>query len=220
MTFPPHAPIDSGTVCGLTAGEYGALIASRICHDLISPVGAVNNGVELLAELGGAAGEAELALIETSAAMAAASLEFQRIAFGAAGANDMLALTSLHRTAARWFAHQKPQLEWLDPAGDISRAGGRLLMNLLQIAASCLPRGGAVQVRGGADPLRVEVVAAGPRAAPAEGAADWLEGRAAATAPAPRDAHYLAAYVHACAAGGRVRMTVREEEIVLAVEAA
>ncbi len=222
MTFPPNAPPDAGAVCGLGAGEYGALIASRICHDLISPVGAVNNGVELLAELGGAAGEAEIELIETSAAMAAASLEFQRIAFGAAGAGDMLGMPALHRTAGRWFAHQKPLLDWATPTGDISRAGGRLLLNLLQIGASSLPRGGTVQVRLSpeGDGLRMEVTASGPRAAPAEGAEAWLAGRAAAAPPAPREAHYLATHVHARAAGGEVRLTTQEGEVSLVIQLA
>ena len=62
--------------------EFGAMLCSRICHDLISPVGAIGNGVELLQELDRGASEgAELQLIGHSAQMASASLQFLRIAF-------------------------------------------------------------------------------------------------------------------------------------------
>ena len=67
----------------LSALDLGALLCSRICHDIISPVGAINNGLELLEE--GGADEDAMALIKSSARNASARLQFARIAFGAAG---------------------------------------------------------------------------------------------------------------------------------------
>jgi hypothetical protein len=66
----------------LTATDLAALLCSRVCHDVISPVGAINNGLELLDE--GGADEDAMHLIRTSARNASARLQFARIAFGAA----------------------------------------------------------------------------------------------------------------------------------------
>ena len=67
----------------ISALDLGALLCSRICHDIISPVGAINNGLELLEE--GGADEDAMELIKASARNASARLQFARIAFGAAG---------------------------------------------------------------------------------------------------------------------------------------
>ena len=70
--------------------DLPALIGSRICHDLISPIGAINNGLELLEMAGtGAAPGPELALIGQSVESASARIRFFRIAFGAAGDQTM-----------------------------------------------------------------------------------------------------------------------------------
>ena len=72
----------------LTATDLAALLCSRVCHDIISPVGAINNGLELLDE-GGADADA-MNLIRASARNASARLQFARIAFGAAGSAGMV----------------------------------------------------------------------------------------------------------------------------------
>ena len=71
----------------LTAADLAALLCSRVCHDIISPVGAINNGLELLDE--GGADEDAMRLIRQSARNASARLQYMRIAFGAAGSAGM-----------------------------------------------------------------------------------------------------------------------------------
>ncbi|SDX31472.1 histidine phosphotransferase ChpT [Albimonas donghaensis] len=185
--------------------EFGAMLCSRICHDLISPVGAIGNGVELLQELDrGATEGAELQLIGHSAQMASASLQFLRIAFGAASPGDVIGMSAVQRTARLWFSFQRPELLWVDAGGETTRSCARLLFNFLQIAASSLPRGGEVSVvatRDSAGESLLEVTAAGPVVSPSPEAGAWLAGRATETPAGPRDAHYLAAAAHARAAG-------------------
>ncbi|RUV56051.1 histidine phosphotransferase, partial [Mesorhizobium sp. M5C.F.Ca.IN.020.29.1.1] len=72
----------------VSAPDLAALLCSRVCHDIISPVGAINNGLELLDE--GGADEDAMKLIRQSARNASARLQFARIAFGAAGSAGMM----------------------------------------------------------------------------------------------------------------------------------
>lgn len=82
-------------------------VASRICHDLVSPVGAINNGVDLLAELGGGSGAEEVAMIGQSAERSAAVLAFHRLAFGAGDAADAIARSSLGELLAGMLASNR-----------------------------------------------------------------------------------------------------------------
>ncbi|MDF2232109.1 histidine phosphotransferase family protein [Albimonas sp. CAU 1670] len=203
---PEGATPGAATLGGLGADDYAALMCSRICHDLISPVGAIGNGVELLREVERGSDGTELQLIERSAEMASAYLQFLRIAFGAAPPGDLLGLPAAQRTARGWFEFQRPDLDWAMEGTEITRAAARLAFNFLQIAVSALPRGGLVRIASSAEAggLRLSMTAEGPTAAPAPGAADWLAGRAAEAPPAPREVHYIAAAAHARACGARI----------------
>ncbi len=115
------------------------LICSRICHDLINPIGAINNGVELMTELGG--GGPELELIGQSADTARAKVEFFRIAFGAAG-NGMLGYAQARRVALDMFAPTRLRLDFRAEWGERRRALVKLLYLLLLCCEKALPRGG------------------------------------------------------------------------------
>ena len=92
----------------LSATELAALLCSRVCHDIISPVGAINNGLELLDE--GSADEDAMKLIRASARNASARLQFARIAFGAAGSAGMLIDTGdAEAVAIAFLANEKPE---------------------------------------------------------------------------------------------------------------
>ena len=95
----------------LSALDLAALLCSRVCHDIISPVGAINNGLELLDE--GGADEDAMNLIRTSARNASARLQFARIAFGAAGSAGMLIDTGdAEAVATAFLQNEKPELVW------------------------------------------------------------------------------------------------------------
>jgi histidine phosphotransferase ChpT len=118
------------------------LLASRLCHELISPVGAINNGVELLTE--GDAGFARdaTALIGQSARRAAARLQFYRFAYGAGGvgggAPDAKALV------AALLEGTKVRSAWPAEFDGLAPEWQKLACNLLLLAVEALPRGGTV----------------------------------------------------------------------------
>jgi len=129
--------------------EFAALLVSRVCHDLVSPVGAVVNGLEVLEEERDTALRADaLKLVASSAALAAARLQFARIAFGTAGsAGAELDLTEVGRMVTGFLSGGKAQLAWGVAPVNWPKDWAKLLMNCAIIAADALPRGGQVSVK-------------------------------------------------------------------------
>jgi histidine phosphotransferase ChpT len=134
--------------------EFCALMVSRVCHDLVGPLGAVVNGLEVLEdETDAAMREDALRLVSSSANQALARIQFMRIAFGAAGsAGAELDLGEIGRLATGLVAGGKVTLDW--QAGQIHwpKNWAKLLMNVTLIGVDCLPRGGTVTVTTSPDP--------------------------------------------------------------------
>src|SRR6188768_2678394 len=130
----------------LSAVDLAALLCSRICHDIISPVGAINNGLELLDE-GGADADA-MDLIRTSALNASVRLKFARLAFGASGSVGASIDTGEAERAAKDFAaaEKKTEVVWTGPRAIIAKNRVKLLLNLFLVAYSSIPRGGVIEV--------------------------------------------------------------------------
>ncbi|QPC85346.1 histidine phosphotransferase [Mesorhizobium sp. NBSH29] len=129
----------------LSAPDLAALLCSRVCHDIISPVGAINNGLELLDE--GGADEDAMNLIRISARNASARLQFARIAFGAAGSAGMLIDTGdAEAVAIGFLKNEKPELVWAGGRALLPKNKVKLLLNLILIANGAIPRGGKITV--------------------------------------------------------------------------
>lgn len=125
------------------------MLFSHLCHELVSPVGAVNNGVELLEETGGAEMDREaLSLIAESGRTAAAKLRFFRYAYGSAGRAADFRLRDAQAATRELFAGEsRTQLDWPDqPEAELAAGGVQLLSNLALLAAGFLPRGGTIAV--------------------------------------------------------------------------
>ena len=133
--------------------DFAALLVSRVCHDLVSPVGAVVNGLEVLEDETDVAMRADaLRLVAASAEQAAARLQFARIAYGAAGsAGSELDLGEIARIMAGLLKGGKIELSWKAHAVNWPKDWAKLLMNVIVVAADCLPRGGSVTVETSAD---------------------------------------------------------------------
>lgn len=130
--------------------DLAALLGSRICHDLISPLGAIGNGVELLM-LDGGTPRPEVALIAQSVASANARIRFLRIAFGVAGGDQQIGQPEIIALLADWTRGGRLTIDW-QPAGDLSRPDVRRAFLALLCLESALPFGGVVVVqkhRGG-----------------------------------------------------------------------
>jgi histidine phosphotransferase ChpT len=124
--------------------DLAALIASRICHDLISPIGAIGNGVELLSmEPGGQS--PELALISESVANANARIRFFRISFGAATGDQRIARSEVLSVLTDLTGGGRVSYSWAS-GSDLPRREVRLAFLLLQCVETALAYGGKVQV--------------------------------------------------------------------------
>ena len=186
-----------------------ALIASRICHDLISPIGAINNGLELLAMTNGASGE-EIGLISASAASASDSLKFMRIAFGAASKTEMMGAGEIASIAAAHIGTQRLTVDWVADKRDLSRASAKLVLLLAQTTAAAAPLGGSLTIedadQGG---FPYEVAVTGQKIAFSAQATQALKGVANLEELEPRYAAFALLALTARSAGYAVdwRMT-------------
>jgi histidine phosphotransferase ChpT len=152
----------------LDALDLAALLCSRVCHDLISPIGAIVNGLEVLAEeKDEATKQFALELITKSSRTASAKLQFCRIAFGAAGSAGAQLDTGDAETIARgFFEDDKTKLAWNIQRALLAKNRVKLLLNMLLIAGQTIPRGGTLTVdpAGSGETMGFKVTAAGTNA--------------------------------------------------------
>ena len=129
--------------------DLAALLCSRVCHDVISPVGAIANGLELIddPDMDDETKETALAMVRSSAKTASAKLKFCRIAFGAAGsAGAMIDLGEAGEIAKAFVGEEKVRLDWLAPRENRPKQQVKLVLNMLLMALAGIPRGGVVTV--------------------------------------------------------------------------
>ena len=141
--------------------ELAALVSSRICHDVINPVSAISNGLEMLAEEPDQAmRDAAMDLIRKSAAQASAKLQFARLAFGAAGsAGAEIDLRDAEKVAREFVGGTgKHQVNWQGPPVTLPKNTVKLLLNLVALGVVALPRGGTVSVEIAGSPPAVSFV--------------------------------------------------------------
>jgi histidine phosphotransferase ChpT len=206
----------------IDALDLAALLCSRVCHDLISPVGAIVNGLEVLEE----AKDEEtktfaLDLIKKSAGTASAKLQFCRIAFGAAGsAGAQIDLGDAQTIARGFLEDEKTKLAWNLPRVLLAKNRVKLLLNMLLIAGQAIPRGGSLTVDpiGSGDSLGFKVSAAGVNAKIPPAVPALLTAEAG---PEALDAHriqpfYAGLLARAC--GVKASMTMDGEVVVVAAQ--
>ncbi len=124
--------------------ELNALVGSRICHDLISPLGAIGNGVELLS-MSGVSAAPEMTLISESVESANARIRFFRIAFGAARNEDLIGNSELKSVLSDLYRGNRLNVDWRI-SDDVPRVEAKLAFLLLQCLESAFPWGGKIQV--------------------------------------------------------------------------
>ena len=129
--------------------ELAALISSKICHDVIGPVGAIYNGLEILNEDDDAEAQSyALSVIRNVTEQASARLQFARFAFGAAGsAGSLIDLGTAEQISRGFVGDTKHKLVWHVLPGHMGKDKVKLLLNLVAVAITALPRGGEIEVR-------------------------------------------------------------------------
>lgn len=200
--------------------DLASLLCSRLCHDLLSPVGALTNGLELLAdERDPEMRQRCLELLEQSARISADKLKFFRLAYGAAGGFGENVPVAEARAVIEALVGdaKRVELNWALAAAHMPKGAIKVMLNFAHIALDALVRGGTIDIgaetRDGASEIVVRAV--GPRIAFDETIGHALEGRLAdgelsgRTAPA----HMLA--LLAGAAGGGLQYALSEDALVL-----
>ncbi len=176
----------------LAALDLAALLCSRVCHDLINPIGAIVNGLEVLDEEKDEGTRSfALDLIKKSASTASAKLQFCRIAFGAAGsAGAQIDLGDAEKIARGFLEDDKTNLAWNLPRALLPKNRVKLLLNLLPIAGQTIPRGGQLTVDpvGSGETMGFKVTAIGANAKIQAAAASLLAGETGGEA---LDAHRI-----------------------------
>jgi histidine phosphotransferase ChpT len=199
--------------------ELAALLCSRVCHDLISPVGAIVNGLEVLDDDPKPDDrEFALDLIRKSARTASARLQFCRLAFGAAGsAGAQIDLGDAQNMAKGHLEDGKLTIAWNLPRLLLPKNRVKLLLNMLVIAQQTIPRGGTLTVDpvGEGETMSFQVTASGMNARVPQNVVDLL-----ASGPAGSvDAHAVQPYytrLLAEACGLVVTLAADGEKVVVA----
>jgi len=205
----------------IEALDLAALLCSRVCHDLISPVGAIVNGLEVLAEEKDEETKTfALDLIKRSAGTASAKLQFCRLAFGAAGsAGAQIDLGDAETISRGFFEDDKTKLAWNLPRVLLPKNRVKLLLNLLLIAGQTIPRGGRLTVDpiGAGESMGFKVSAAGVNAKVPPAVAALVGGE---TGDTPLDAHRIQPfYASLLAEASGVKVSMIMEGDVVAVSA-
>ena len=198
------------------AAEFASLLCSRLCHDLLSPVGALNNGLELLADETDPEMRARcMELLAESAAATANKLKFFRLAFGAAGGFGEMVDTREARAAIEGLhgASSRVQIGWMVQEGGRPKNAIKILLNLALIAGDALVRGGRLDI--GAEGSEIVLRAEGPRIVLDPELRNALVGEADEGLISPRAAAAWLVHLLVQEEGGEVQVSEVEPGILL-----
>jgi histidine phosphotransferase ChpT len=200
--------------------EFASLLCSRLCHDLLSPVGALNNGIELLADEHDPEMRARcLDLLAESARASANKLKFFRLAFGAAGGFADVVDTREARGAIEGLfgGDGRIQLGWMVDEPTMSKAALKVLLNLVLIAGDALVRGGSLDIGAekNGEGLDIVVRAEGSRIVLDPELKKVLIGEMSEDEVAPRAAAAWLAHSLVGEGGGAIQVADNEEGILI-----
>ena len=215
------AAASSPEVPALEPLELAALLCSRVCHDLISPVGAIVNGLEVLDDSDKEEDKQfALDLIRKSAKTASARLQFCRLAFGAAGSAGAQIDTGDAEKMSRGFLEdEKTKITWNPTRVLMAKNRVKLLLNMLVIAQQTIPRGGMLTVDplGQGETIGFRITAAGHNARLPQNIADTLAGKHHGSIDAHAvQPHYTRLLAQSC--GLRMSMALDGDAVVVRAE--
>jgi histidine phosphotransferase ChpT len=204
----------------MNAIDLASLLCSRLCHDLLSPVGALNNGLELMAdEQDPEMRERCLELLEESAKASASKLKFFRLAFGAGGGFGESIDTQEARSALEGLfgAEKRTELGWMVSDDELPKGAVKLLLNLALIAGDALVRGGRLDVGAERDGGALEIVirAEGPRILLDPTLRETILTGSSGGTVEPRAAGAWLAHELAAQARGEIRLSDPADEVLL-----
>ena len=204
----------------MNAVDLASLLCSRLCHDLMSPVGALNNGIELLAdETDPDMREKCLELLADSARASANKLKFFRLAFGAGGGfADAIDTTEARSALEGVFGPERRiELGWLVSDDKLPKGAVKLLLNVALLAGDALVRGGRLDIgtERSADALELAIRAEGPRILLDPALRETLAKGSTGGTVEPRAAGAWLAHSLAAEAGGTIRLSDPADEVLV-----
>lgn len=149
----------SEPVMKLTAANLASLLCARICHDLVSPVGALTAALEVFGDDDNIdMRDDAMELIKLSAGQASAKLQFLRLAFGAGGsAPGILSCDELKKLSLDVFDGGKVGINWNVEADGLDKPAGRILLNLVMLGMQVIPRGGTMNIEATANDTETNI---------------------------------------------------------------
>ncbi|MFM5932200.1 MAG: histidine phosphotransferase family protein [Novosphingobium sp.] len=204
----------------ISATDLASMLCSRLCHDMLSPVGALSNGLELLAEeRDGEMRKRIVELLEQSAKTSADKLKFFRLAFGAAGGFGEMVPTAEPRALVEGLVSNNDRitLAWNVSAIEMPKAAVKVLLNLSLFGMEALVRGGTLEVGAELNEGASEIVirATGPRIAFDETVGKALDGTLPEEQLSSRTAPAALVQALAKELGGGVQYVLSDEALVL-----
>lgn len=174
--------------------ELAALISSKICHDVIGPVGAIYNGLEILDEDNNLEAKTyAMDVIRNVTEQASAKLQFARFAFGAAAsAGSTIDLATAEQISRGFIGEGKHKLSWQGTPGHMSKDLVKLLLNMVASAITALPRGGEIEVAitGAMEAPSFRLTCRGDRARPPQHLGEFINGPQPPLDPMTIQAYY------------------------------
>ena len=204
----------------MNAVDLASLLCSRLCHDLMSPVGALNNGIELLAdETDPDMREKCLELLADSARASANKRKFFRLAFGAAGGfGDSVDTHEAQAALEGLFgAERRIEVGWVVADGKLPKGAVKLLLNLALLAGDALVRGGRLDIGAECSDGEIELAvrAEGPRILLDPVLRETLEKGASGNTVEPRAAGAWLAHSLAAEAGGSIKLSEPSSDVLM-----
>ncbi len=196
--------------------ELASLVAAKLCHDFISPSGAIMSGLDLLNDpTAQDMREDALALIADSARKMVALVQFCRVAFGAATSSERFTADELTALVDGVVAGGRATLDWRLDGAEFGKPAARALVNLAYLTAAALPSGGAavVSTRREDGAVVIEGVAEGARARLKPEAVEGLAGRRLSEGLAGQWVQPFWLWLTARDAGGTLRVEAREGRV-------
>jgi histidine phosphotransferase ChpT len=204
----------------ISAVDFASLLCSRLCHDLLSPVGALNNGLELLADEHDPEMRARcLELLGESARASANKLKFFRLAFGAAGGfGETIDTREAHSAIEGLFGdNHRVTIGWMIDEPVLPKQAIKVLLNLALIGGDALVRGGQLDIGAESTPESVDIVvrADGPRIVLDPELRNALTGENADTPITPRAAAAFLVRELVTANGGDLQVSPADSDVLL-----
>lgn len=167
QAFAPQSDDAAGAITDYDETELATQIVAKLCHDFISPAGAMSSALDLMTDPDSADMHADaLNLMQQSAARMVALVRFARVAYGAATSNQNFSSDELRTTVTDLLAGGRAAIDWQIPEGDYAKPHARILVNLAYVAVGALPTGGTATLSAERTDghLILTTVSEGPRA--------------------------------------------------------